>query len=117
LYAATPAYKATLAARMLFADLGTLGIPIKLSAPTPLYTDESVVIDGLETGRLTKQTRWVVTRFGMLSNGRDADIIDPRKIKGELNCFGYTHQATSGTTIRSAPSCNPRAGRHERPNP
>jgi len=37
LYAATPAYKALLAARMLFADLGALGIPIKLSAPI-LYT-------------------------------------------------------------------------------
>ena len=98
-YAASHGYKIALGNRMLIHDLTYLGLPIPPQLPTPLYTDATVVSDGVETGRLTKMTRWISSRFGMLDNGVKSGAIQIRKVNTKYNCSDILNEPIVGPTF------------------
>ena len=79
---ASMAYKHTLAARFIQAELGVGVAPTK---PTPLYLDATVVLDGFECERITRDSRWMAMRYAMIRWGKACATIDPRKLPTEDN--------------------------------
>ena len=73
---ATLAYKFTLAARFLLAELD---VGVAPNRPTPFYLDAKAVIDGTSCERLAKKSRWMAMRYAMLRWGIMCGTIDPRK--------------------------------------
>ena len=71
------AYKQTLAARFIQAELG---VGVAPTVPTPLYLDASVVLDGFECERITRDSRWMAMRYAMIRWGKTCATIDPRKL-------------------------------------
>ena len=73
---ATLAYKFTLAARFLLAELD---VGVAASRPTPFYLDAKAVLDGTTCERLAKSSRWMAMRYAMLRWGIMCGTIAPRK--------------------------------------
>jgi hypothetical protein len=71
------AYKHTLAARFIQAELG---LGVAPTAPTPLYLDATVVLDGFDCERITRDSRWMAMRYAMIRWGKACATIDPRKL-------------------------------------
>jgi hypothetical protein len=66
---ATLAYKYTLAARFLLAELD---VGVAPSRATPFYFGAQAALDGTTCERLAKKSRWMAMRYAMLSLGYDA---------------------------------------------
>ncbi len=78
----TVAYRWILAQRMLLTDLDQGVAP---SAPTKLWTDSQILLDGTHCERLRKDSRWVASRYAMMRFGEAMGIIDPQKTAAEDN--------------------------------
>jgi hypothetical protein len=85
---AATAYKYTLAARLLQAELRVGVAPTR---PTRFYLDATSVLDGYECERLTKATRWMAMRYAMIRWGTACKSIDPTKLSTDENpADGFT---------------------------
>jgi len=73
---AVTAYKYTLAARILLAELD---VGVAPREPTPFYLDAQTVIDGTNCERLDKRSRWMALRYAMLRWGIACRTIVTRK--------------------------------------
>ena len=70
--------------------------------PTPLYLDATVVLDGFECERITRDSRWMAMRYAMIRWGKACATIDPRKLDTECNpADGYTKCLTGPAFIRT----------------
>ena len=76
------AYKYTLAARILLAELGAGVAP---SRPTPFYLDAQTVLDGTNCERLDKRSRWLSVRYAMLRWGMACLTIAAKKRSAARN--------------------------------
>ena len=73
---ATLAYKFTLAARFLLAELD---VGVAPSEPTSFFLDAQAVLDGTTCERLAKKSRWMAMRYAMLRWGMYCATIRPFK--------------------------------------
>jgi hypothetical protein len=79
---ATLAYKHTLAARFIQTELG---VGVAPTQPTPLYLDSTVVLDGFDCERITRDSRWMAMRYAMIRWGKTCATIAPRKLDSSDN--------------------------------
>ena len=99
LRAATEAYKYTVAARFLQAELD---INVAPTRPTRFYLDANSVLDGCECERLTKATRWMAMRYAMIRWGTACRSIAPTKLPSAENpADGFTKCLTGARFIAS----------------
>ena len=97
LRAATEAYKYTVAARFLQAELG---IDVAPTRPTRFYLDANSVLDGYECERLTKATRWMAMRYAMIRWGTACRTILPTKLPSADNpSDGFTKCLTGARFV------------------
>ena len=82
LRSAATAYKYTLSARLLQAELR---VDIAPTRPTKFYLDATSVLDGFDCERLTKNTRWMAMRYAMLRWGTACKSIEPTKLPSADN--------------------------------
>jgi hypothetical protein len=82
LRSAATAYKYTLSARLLQAELR---VDIAPTRPTKFYLDATSVLDGFDCERLTKNTRWMAMRYAMLRWGTACKSIEPIKLPSADN--------------------------------
>jgi len=78
----TTAYRWILAQRMLLTDLD---LGVAPTAPTTLWTDSQILLDGTHCERLSKDSRWVASRYAMMRFGEAMGIISPQKTAAEDN--------------------------------
>ncbi len=67
-----------------------LNVPQFVAAPTPMYTDSQVVLDGTECRRVSRESKWLSVRYAMVRTARDDGAIDPTKCPSDENdadCF------------------------------
>ena len=93
---ASMAYKHTLAARFIQTELGVGVAPTK---PTPLYLDATVVLDGFECERITRDARWMAMRYAMIRWGKACATIDPHKLASEDNPADGNTKCLTGTAF------------------
>lgn len=85
---ATMVYKHTLAARFIQTELG---VGVAPTAPIPLYLEATVVLDGFECERITRDSRWMAMHYAMIRWGKACATIDPRKLATADNpAYGNT---------------------------
>ena len=96
---ATLAYKFTLAARFLLAELD---VGVSPSRPTTFYLDAKAVLDGTSCERLAKKSRWMAMRYAMLRWGIMCGTIDPRKRPSAHNPSDGLTKCLVGTPFANA---------------
>ena len=90
---ATACYKYILAMRMLLLDLNVGGDPF---APTPMYTDSQILLDGSNCEKLAKSSRWLSARYAMIRHGKALGTIAPTKVCGADNIADIVTKALTG---------------------
>jgi hypothetical protein len=60
-------------------------MPQIVAAPTPMFTDSQVVIDGTERRRVSRESKWICVRHAMVRTARDDRAVDPLKCPSETN--------------------------------
>jgi hypothetical protein len=79
---AVDAYKQTLVTRFIQTELLVGAAP---SRPTPFYMDASAIVDGFECERLSRASRWMAIRYGMLRWGVACSTIKLTKLDADDN--------------------------------
>jgi hypothetical protein len=59
--------------------------PHLVADPTPMYTDAQVVLDGTSCRRVSRESKWISTRYAMVRKAMSDGAIEPRKCDTNAN--------------------------------
>ena len=88
--------------------LKELGLGHLVDAPTPIFTDAQVVLDGTHCRRVSRAAKWMATRYAMVRQAEDDGSTVAMKCASELNDADIL-KATHGFRF------HPRPGQRSRP--
>ncbi len=74
--------QAILGLRIFIRDLN---MPQVIAAPTPMFTDSQVVLDGAECRRASRESKWISVRYALVRTALDDKAVDPLKCPAETN--------------------------------
>jgi len=93
----TTAVKYVIMARTIQVDLDVDVSPTK---PTDLYTDAQAVLDGKGGERMPKSSRWMGTRYAMVRNAENCDVIKLRKTSAADNAADIVTKCLTGAAFK-----------------
>jgi hypothetical protein len=76
LFQVTRCTKAILGMRIFLRELRQQHL---VADPTPMYTGAQVVLDGMRCRRVSRESKWISTRYAMVRKAENDGAIEPRK--------------------------------------